>query len=316
MANAESLYRRVAQINLVENSEHLVDIPRVQDMESIMVRVSGDLLISSNAATSVPAESPTQLIKSLAFVANGKDVLDQVGFTEASVANYGRKFINLNTKPGTTVATHPIEAVAFLDRNNVDGPRPKDSAFQAYNTNLLQLRIVTGQASDIVVKGSATLALSNVVIEVFVASINEVGGDRNEAKFVKKRTSQSVIFTGANSNYRFRLPTYNHIRSLTIHATDDGEPSNDLVQDIEVAIDGVDVRHSASWQATRVKNLGDKELSSMPDGVAVVDASPTGKLSNCYDLSASDLAECVLNLAAPSGSGKVELVVEEFIFPQ
>lgn len=317
MARAEKLFRRIAQVNFSENSEFLIDIPRVQDINSIQVRVGGNLVIATAAATALPAESPTGIIKSVSFVANGKDVLHQTGFAEASLGNYARKFINRNTQPGLTVATHPFRALAYLDRDNIDGPRPKDSAFQAYNTNLLQLRIVTGAASDIVTPaGTTVLSLTNTLIEVLIDSTNEVGGDRNEVKFVKKVTSQSVKFSGANSNYRFRLPVYNHIRSVTLHATDDGEPSNALVNEIELVIDGVDVRHKSDWEAARDKNLADKSISTMPDGFAVVDASPEGKLSNCYDLTQSDLAECVLDLAAPSGTGKVELIVEEYIFPR
>lgn len=316
MAQAENLYRRVALINFSENGEHLVDIPRVQDINSIMVRVKGNLVISAAAATSVPSESPAGILKSVSFAANGKDVLDQIGFKEASLGNYARKFINHNTKPGATVATHPFEAVAYLDRDHVDGIRPKDSAFQAYLTNLLQLRIVTGQASDIVVKGGATLALSGVVIEVYVDSTNELSQDKGEAKFVKKVTSQSVKFTGANSNYRFRLPTSNHIRHVVLHVTDDDEPTNTLVDDIELVIDGVDVRHKAGFEATRLKNMKVKDLDSMPDGFAVIDSTPAGKLSNCYDLTDADLAEVVLDLQAPTGTGKVEMVTTEFIFPR
>lgn len=315
MAKIEKLYRRIALVNLSENGEHLIDIPRVQDITSMMVRVTGDLVISVAGATSVPAESPCGLIKSLSFVANGKDVLNQIGGAEAALGNYGRKFNDKTIAPGSTVATHPIEYVAMLDRNNIDGPRPKDSAFQAYLTNLLQLRIVTGAKEDLVVIGGATLALNNCVIEVYVDSVNELE-DRGEAKFVKKVTSQSVRFSGSNSNYRFRLPTSNHIRSVMLHATDDGEPSDVLVNDVQVVLDGVDVRHSASWDGTRLQNSFDKEVA-VPAGFAVIDAAPSGHLSNCYDLTQADLAECVLDLAAPAGAeGTVELVVEEYIFPR
>lgn len=316
MAMTENLYRRVDLLKLSENSEHLIDIPKVQDINTLMVRVKGKLKISGAAATSVPVEAPTGILKSIGFVANGKDVLDQIGFPEASLGNYPRKFINHNVKPAKDVGTHEFSAVAYLDRNHIDGIRPKDSAFQAYLTNLLQLRITTGSADDLVVKGGATLELLDTTIEVFVDSTNELGDDRGEAKFVKKVTNQSVNFTGSNSNYRFRLPTSNHIRTCLLHVTDDGVPSNSLVENIEFVVDGVDVRHSSDFMAARLKNMSDKELSSMPDGFAVIDSTPEGKASNMYDLTAADSAELVLSLNTPTGKGKVELVVTEFIFPR
>lgn len=309
----ENLYRRVALKQFVENGELLIDIPRTHDIESIKIVVDGTLTISVAAATSVPVESPTQLIRRADFTANGKDVLHSAGFTELSLGNYARKFINLNTKPGTTVAAHPVRLVGFMDRVNFDGPRPKDTAFQAYLTNLLQLRLLLGSHNDIIVKGGATLAFTGNV-EVWVYSINETQ-DKGEARFVKKITEQSEQFTGANSALSFDLPRGNYIRSLIIHVEDNDVPDDTLVNSIEYNINGTDVRLSATWEDLRDLNKGFKLIQSMPPGFAVVDSSPDGKLSNLYNLVNADESKLLLDVNAPAGTGRVTVTIEEIIFP-
>lgn len=317
----QTLSRRVDSKTFVDNSEITVDIPRVQDINSIEVHVRGDLVIGTAAATALQPESPANLITRFDFVANGKDVLDQISGAMASRGNYSRKFQNLNIAPGLTVATHPVDAVYILDRDMIDGVRPKDSSFQAYLTNLLQLRIVTGDAdggeSSVLVNPDATTTLAFTgVIDVYIDSSDD--SDRGEAKFVKKITRQQQTYTGANSAAEFRLPIGNHIRSIGIRTLDDSVPVNTLLGNMEFAIDGVDVRFSRTYEATRVKNAKDKglSLSAIPTGHAVIDLAPSGKMSNIADLTNASECKVTLGVNAPSGTGIVELTIEEYIFPQ
>jgi len=311
----KTIKRRVELVNLVENSEHLIDIPRVHDLMSLMVELSGTLTVAVAAATSVPTESPAELLKRIDFIANGKDVLEQVPFTVAVFGNYDRDFVTESTAPGTPVAAYPFRAVAFLDRAMVRSVRPKDTAFQAYLANLLQLRITTGTVDDIITKGGATVTLSNTTIEVSALTILEKAQDQGEGKWVRKRSLQSEVITGANSNLRLRVPVGNHVRQITLHALDGGEPSDVLINSIQFVADGVDVRHNLTYSATRSVNRARVKVAP-PAGFAIIDpidSTEVGKASNFWNLKNSSLAEVVLDVAAPVGAASIEMVTDEVI---
>ncbi|MDH5354843.1 MAG: hypothetical protein OEY09_10410 [Gammaproteobacteria bacterium] len=316
----QTLFRSVHLEEFKPGGEIRVDIPRVQDIHTIMVTVEGNLTITVGAATSINEDAPAQLIKRASFNANGKTVLHNSSGVMAMVGNYERKFINTSVKPGTAVATHPVKLVLLLDRINFDGPRPKDSSFQAYLTSLLQLRLSLGDIDDVLVKGGATTAFTGNV-EVFVDSSEEVLGsdgksDKGESKFIRVITEQSETFNAANSRLELEMPVGNNIRDVVLYCTDDGVPNDMLVNNVEFSIDDTDVRSSSSWSALRYKNMGDKELSAMPKGVAVIDSNMKGKLSNCFDVTQATKCRIKADVSAPAGQGELTAMVIEYIFPE
>lgn len=324
----QTLSRVVEQKAFVDSSEVSVDIPRVQDINSIKVTVRGTVTIGTDAATGLSNESPAGLISRFDFVANGKDVLDQVSGAKASVGNYARRFASNNVEPGLTVDDHEVRAVYRLDRDIIDGIRPKDSSFQAYLTNLLQLRMVTGEANadttaNVLVQPDATTTIAFTgTIDVEVESTLEVSGDAGEPKFVKKTTRQVQNVTGANSNLEFRMPTGNLVRAVHLRCLDDGAPTNDLLTNLEFNVDGVDVRYKGTFDGCRDKNASDKEISigSVPTGHAVIDfcrpVTSGVKLSQAVDLRGASESKLVVENTAPVGTtGTIEVTIEEYIPP-
>lgn len=302
--------RRVASETFKPNDEHLINLPETQDYRFVMIELTGSLTVASATATSVPADSPCDLIDRVDLVANGKDVLCQVPFVFAVMGNYEVDYSTEKTAPGTSQATHTIRAVGILDLFNADGLRPKDSAFKAWNTQLFQLRLVTRDADSIIVKGSATLTLS-ASINVLVDSL--IDSDRGEAKFFKKSTYQTAQFAAANSEYAFDLPVGNVMRYIGIRATDDGAPDDALVKAVIFRIDDTDVRCNLTWKQLRSVNQYDRRGAAPNAGFAFVDSSQEGKLTNGFDLRNASRAQLVLDVDTPGGTGKVEVVPVEFL---
>ena len=325
MSNVETLTRQVFSWNVVENSSIDVDIPRVGDIESIQIELSGSTTLTV-AGTLVRAEAPFQLIPRVSFVADGKDVLDDGPGSFFGLGTYKRAFWKSVTAPAAaTVSTQTVRAVMFLDRENVAGWRPKDTTFQAWLTKLLQIKIYTGAATDLYT-GTPTGTFTGtikVIVHSFEEQMKQDGSiDKGEPKQVIRRTFQTYNFSAANSAQKFNLPVGNHVRLVAIHATDNvnarsiGEPSDTLVNNVKFTIDVTDVRHNLSWKATRDANAADMSvpLTTVPTGFVVVDSSLRGKASDYYDLTKASTAELELDLAAPTTLGRIEIVTEEFIF--
>lgn len=319
MRGTQPIGRRVASQALAASSETLIEIPKTQDLTTLQLLLTGTLTIGTAVATAVPAESPAGFIQRLDLIANGREVLEQVPGEVIAWGNYGRAWRREITAPGATVATHAFAASYWLDRSMIDGYRPKDSAFQAELANLLQLRVTTGALSELVTPGGSTvLTLASANLDVYMHTLHEPENQQGEPKAVRKRTTQTITYTSANSNYRLRLPTGNVIRHITIHAKDSGAPSNSLVNSVQLAINGIDIRKSATWAALRSENYARTGVTA-PTGFAVLDSADAGdvsrvKLSTAWDLRAGPLAELVLDLATAT-AGEIEVVIDEFVLP-
>jgi hypothetical protein len=318
---ARNFRNRIDLRPFVLSSEMLIDVPRVLDLASLMLIINGSINITVGA-TSAPWDSPAGLISRIDLVANGKDVLDSLPFNFLVMANYGRRFTQERTAPGITVATHPIRAVGLLDRQHWDGLRAKDSLFQAYATALLQLRVITGPLTNALVGGTATL-VGTTTLETLSSTLDELPKnaqgqtDAGETKAVRKRSSQSIAFTGANANNRIRLPVGNYVRSVTVLAQEGATlaPSDALVNSLSLAINQVDTRLLGNWLAMRSFNRNKVERDTLQSGFAVVDASERGSLQELFDLRNASVAELVVDHNAPAGAnGRIDIVVDEFIF--
>ncbi len=325
MPSSENLRRKVAEFTLKENSEETIDIPRVMNLDSIVVELEAVVNVTA-AATSVRAWAPAQLLDRVQFMADGKDVLDDVPFKIAVFGNYKRKYRKSATPPsGTAIASYTVRAVGFFDRRNINGWREKDTSFQAWLTRLLQLRITTGAASDLFVGG--TVSLTSGTVKVYTVSHNEVTkpngeNDQGEPKRVVKRTTQLETFSAANTALQFQLPVGNACRLVEIVAEDDDEPSDALINNVKLSINDVDVRVNMPWDALQDMNAGDLGVhqSDVPTGVAVADSSPQGKFTELFDLRGTQDSPVTRALVeidhnAPTGAqGRITLVVEEEIY--
>ncbi len=320
----QSLRRVVDTWTFVENSEHTFDIPRIQNIEAIMLELDCTVNLTTGGS-SVRSEAAARLIDKVQFIAGGKDVLDDINFDVAVFGDYKRGFKQSSTPPSAaTAASYNVRAVAMLDRNNVNGWRPHDTAFKAWLTKLLQVRITTKAATDLFT-GSPAGSVTGGTVKLSVLSHDEVNkGDGlnalDEPKRVIKRTTQLISYTSANSSHQVELPIGNACKQITLHCLDDEEPSNALVNNAQLSINDVDVRVNLPYDQIRDINAKDRglSLSQVPDGFAVIDSSPRGKFFDYYDFRGTPdnpvtRALLTLDLAAPSGQGLIAVVVEEDI---
>lgn len=304
-------FRRVASETFKPDSEHLINLPEVQDYRLIMIVLSGTLTIAGANASAIPADSPCDMIDRIDVIANGKDVLAQMPFVFSVMGNYEARFSTELIAPGTGQTAHPIRAVGYVDLFNGDGPRPKDSAFQAFLTQLFQLRLVTRNGVNAITPAGSTTQTFTGTIDVYVDSLVEAGGA--ESKAFKKVTFQSQQFTSANSEFAFDLPNGNLTRHIALRSTDDGAPVETLINEVQLRIDDVDTRFKAKWNDLRSLNRYDRMGQAPNAGFAYLDSTQEGKLTNFFDGRGASRVQLVCDVAAPSGAGLIEVVTTEFI---
>lgn len=312
---ANQYVRELRSEAVVESGAAEWDIPKAHDLFSLCVALEGDLVIGTAAATAIPAHSPVELIERVELKASGRNMLDNVNPRLVVFGGIEREFDADVLAPAVGVATHPFRAALWFDRINAGGPRPKDSAFQTYRVNVLELRCEFGQASDIATPdATTTLTLQNATVQPLL--YEERDGDRGEAKWARIRSQRSVQFTAADARLELEMPRSNFIGRMVILATDDGEPSDALINDVEYAINVTDVRYATTFNNARRVNRRRARVA-IPTGFIVIEASQKGSIRDSFDVRRDVATENVLrfDVAAPTGQGRIDVLVEEFIPP-
>lgn len=316
MAGQYRIKRKIAQVQVVENGQAILDVPRGYDIESIHFRLYGQLNITT-AASSIRAESPSQLIKRVELVADGKNTIASLPFVLLNRGNPFRRgqLGNLQPQSAVSIAAYQIEATGYLDQANIDGIRQKDSNLRTSGMSLLQMRFTFGAAVDTQIGGAGSL--TNVFVDVSTIEMIEIPdpktGEITKPMYLVKRAYQDVAFTTSNANMQVTLPVGNIMRGVVIRTegfTTAGEPSNAVLNNAILA-SGVDVRLNLPGAVIRSMNSMDYDVSAIPNGIYILDMMTQGgfntQASEGWDLTNASEAKLTLDV---NGAANTKVTIE------
>jgi hypothetical protein len=329
MGQQYRIKRRTHSQALTENNVVTLDLPRGYDYETILLRVSGTANVTT-AGTAVRAYAPTQLIKRVELIADGKNTIASIpGW--ALVKNFGREQFGLMTPPtAAAIAAYAVEMFGSLDQALIDGVRPKDSNLRTSGMSLLQLRITTGACVDLFTgapAGSMTV-FSLDVGTVETIELPDAKGQITAPLYLQKRSYQDIAIPASNANQQIVLPIGNALRGVVLLSTINGEPSNAVINNIQLA-SGVDVRVNMPGNMVQrlaaidfdplgiLTNTTTAQCSTqMPTGMYIVDLMTNGprdtNVTNAWDLSRASEAKMILDVTGGAGY-QITAVTTEFI---
>lgn len=321
--------RLVLAADLIQNNVSTFDLPRGYDIESIEFRVFGTANVTT-AGAAVRAMAPTQLLKRVELIADGKNTIASIpGW--ALVKNFGRSQTGYMQPPtGFAIAAYQVEFSGSLDQCLIDGYRPKDSNLRTSGMSLLQLRLTTGAITDLFT-GSPAGSMTVFKIEIALVETVEMPDAKGEVTaplYLQKRSYQDIAIPASNANQQIILPIGNALRGCMILATINGEPSNAVINNIQLA-SGVDVRYNLPGAMTQRLNSKDYEPNGIMTNVAawsssslietglyIVDLMKNGPkavhVTNAWDLSRSSEAKMVLDVTGGAGYA-LTIVSTEFL---
>lgn len=325
MAQQNRIRRRAFQVPYTPNGSVTVDLPRGYDYESMLVRLAGSIVVST-AYAGILAEAPTQLIKRIEIIADGKNTIASLPFNFLVNGNFQRTRSGVMTAPtAATAATYAVAAEGVLDFATVDGLRPKDSNFRTAGLSLLQMRFTFGNPGD-VFYGAGAATASNINIDVVLAEMVEYA-DPKSGKVTTpiallKRAYQDITVASANANQQIILPVGNLMRGVVIRTEQDGVPLESILNNVQLA-SGVDVRLNVPAADLKAINKLDYG-QAIPTGFYVADLMSGGaqtgaKLSDAWDLTSASEAKLILDVNSPAagtayaGSAGVNKVTVETI---
>ena len=329
MASQYRIKRRQFLANLTENGAFTFDLGRGADIESVMIRITGTANVTT-AGTAVRAMAPTQLLKRIELIADGKNTICSAPGWFLTKGQKRAQTGYMLPPTAATIAAYSVEMNAILDQALIDGIRPKDSNLRTAGMSLLQLRLTTGALTDLFTgtpAGSMTVFQCEIVTVETIEQPDEKG-NITRPLYLQKRSYQDIAISASNANQQVILPVGNALRGVTILATINGEPSNAVVNNVTLA-SGVDVRVNIPGPALQRLGAMDYEpvgmmsnatawaaASMLPTGMYEVDLMRNGaqdvKVTDAWDLSRASEAKLVLDVTGGAGY-QITVVTTEFI---
>lgn len=331
MGQQYRIKRRIYSISsgIADNAVTTFDIPRGYDIESLFFRITATANVTTGG-TAVRAMAPTQILKRFELIADGKNTVASVpGWFLAK--NVGRDQFGLMTPPtAASIAAYAVEFFGSLDQALIDGVRPKDSNLRTSGMSLLQGRFTLGACVDLFTGSPAGTftALSIEVYAVETVELPDAKGAVTSPLYLQKRSYQDIAIPASNANQQIILPVGNALRGVLLLATVNGEPSNAVINNIQLA-SGVDVRFNMPGPAVQRMNQCDESnmgilsntslwasSSQLPTGLYSVDLMTNGprdvNVTNAWDLSKASEAKMILDVNGGAGY-QITAVTTEFI---
>jgi hypothetical protein len=316
--------RKVKTLNVVAGGFDTADLPRSYDYESIFLRISGVLNVTTGC-TSVRAEAPCQLVPRVIVIADGKNNIFNAPFWATSLARIDRELASSGARATTpptaaTVAAYTVEAIGVIDLATVDGMRPKDSNFRTSALSLFQIQCQFGAAIDSFVPGAGVVSFTGTpTVEIFTRELVELPDDKNQFTnpiMLRKVSSQEMAVAASNPSAEIRLPAGNLLKSVLFRGEGSvtaGEPSSGVINAVQLA-SGIDVRVNLTGPQLRAQNNAD--FGQITTGYYITDVTKVGpapiRLQDLWDLTGQTEPKAILDVTG-AANNKVQAIITEYI---
>ena len=306
----------VRQIAFVPGSVQTIEIPRMADVETLILDFSGTLTYPAGATGALKSLSAQGLIQRVELICDGKiTVLSAPGwvFGVASDRTFG------GSGGGETTMTEPAANAAgvwssqmYIDLMQFDGYRPKDSNLRVRNFSIVELKITFGTWSDVFVNPASTPTVFAGTLAVDANLCTEADPETSKPKFMVKRTSQIIDATNSNSNYQINLPAGNAIRSIKFLTHINGVATNSIIDSMTVS-NGIDTRVQGTARSFRNRVQGFKPLLVGLNEIDFARQTRVGVLaSNAWSVPSPSQPVLTLRFTGQANA-RIEMVVTEYV---
>jgi hypothetical protein len=319
------ILRQVTSATWVSGQPLIIDIPRGQDIDSLLVVVAGTITLSS-AATTASAVAPAQLVSTFKWNSDGAKQFEDTTGILAAWGNFERSLARDIVAPGVGATTHTVRCSYRLDRVTPDGVRPKDSMLhsnQAYMGSMqlsMQLGTVASCYSNF---GTGAVGSTSLTVTVYTVELQEGSPmGQTEQRWIRRHTLYPLVFSAANSGYVQQLPVNTYLRGVKLLGitTSTGEPTADLINNVIIR-SGPNYRINTNEANLRFKNMTSfniqsTQLSAIP-GLSFADlllGNIGGRRLNTL-LNLWNASECVLQLDVDSGTTVYAQVINYDLLP-
>lgn len=299
--------RFVSSYTWVASQRQVIDVPRGNDIDSLIVVIEGTFTLSTGATTA-SAVAPAQLLESVQWKKDGAYQFEDSTGILAAFGNFERGLARDVVAPGVGIATHPVRCTYRLDRVTPDGVRAKDSMLhtsQAYMGSQ-QLILNAGTINACYsAPGSMVVSATAITVTVYTVELQEgTPLGMTEGRWIRRHTQYALAFASANAAFTQQIPTNTYMRGVKLLAvtTSTGEPVAGGINRIQIR-SGSNIRIDITETALRAKNqstfdLQTTQLSAVP-GLSYADLLVDHSLKTLWNL--WNASEAILQLDVDAG---------------
>lgn len=308
--------RRVGQINFTQENQTLsLDLPRKNFYRQLFLRLTVVDNITTLGAPVLFANTPSQFLKRIEVIADGKDTIKSINARALLFKN----FFNFSTYPRRTVPTpaaglNTWTLTLLLPFTVPRSIREADCLLDSGKLSTFELRLTGGQCSDLYSTAPTARAFSSASVEVILHEAIKLDTKPVNPSVYKELSLQRQL-TATATEFQLLLPVGNLYRGFMIEAIADNVPVNTIIQEIQIR-SGTQVYYKAPWNNVREMNalLNNMETVAF-DGYAYVEFCPEGRLVDALDSSKLSMLECVLNATLVGTTDFISVYPEEIIVP-
>lgn len=305
----------VRQITFVPGSVQSIEIPRMADIETLILDFSGTLTYPAGATGTLKSLSAQALIQRIELICDGKiTVLSVPGwfYGSASDRTFGGSGGETNMTVPAANAAGVWSSQMFIDLMQFDGHRPKDSNLRVRNFSIVELKITFGTWSDVFVNPASAPTVFAGTLTVDANLCTEADPETSKPKFMVKRTSQTIDATNSNSNYQINLPSGNAIRSIKFLTHIDGIVTDSIIDHMTVS-NGIDTRVQGTARAFRNRVQGFKPRLVGLNEIDFARQTRVGVLaSNAWAVPSPSQPVLTLGFTGQADA-RIEMVITEYV---
>lgn len=294
-----------------------LEIPRMADIESLMLDFSGTLTYPAGATGALKSLGPQALIQRIELICDGKiTVISAPGWTfgyasDRTFEGSGGGATTQMTAPAANAAG-TFSSQLYVDLMQFDGYRPKDSSLRVRSFSIVELKITFGNWTDCFVNPASVPTVYAGTLTVDGNLCTEADPEATKPKFVVKRTSQTIDASSSNSSFQLNLPAGNSIRALKFFTHVNGVASDAVLKNVNVS-NGIDTRAQGSAVSFRNRLRGFKTTITGFNEIDFARQTRIGVLaSNAWAVPSPSQPVLTLDFNGSAGA-KIELVVIEYI---
>lgn len=267
-----------------DNQQFTVDLPRGPHIESVIVRISGTINITT-AFTATRSIAPYLYLSRADWVLNSNVTLDSVSGGQLFQDYVTRRAYPTSVLPAFALGATTFEASFIFDRALMDMMRPKDSMLKTdVGVSNNQLRVQLGKLADMFT-GAGVAAYTSCQMTVTVVDYQEArdsAGNTPSPAYYIKRNGSRIALPAAGNGQQVKLNTGNRLRLASLRVLDGStfEPNAALLSRIRVMRAG-DTRFDITVPELQRLNQATYGVS-LATGQVVIDFANSGQLGVRY----------------------------------
>lgn len=311
-----NVIRRIGSIDFTAiNQTKSIDLPRKDFFRQLILRLTVVDTISTLGSPVLYANTPSQFLKRIEIIADGKDTIKSIGGRPILFKN----FFNWCTYPRRTVPTLSAAALTWyltliLPFDLPRAIREIDTLLDTGKLSTLELRVTGGDSADFYSTAPTARAFTSASLEVLVHEAIKFDNKPVNPSVYKEMSIEKQI-TASATEFQILLPVGNLYRGFLIENDSDKVLINTGIAEIQIR-SGTTVFFKAPWAALREANALFHNMETVAfDGMAYVEFCPEGRMVDALDASKLSMLEAVFNVTKIGTTDYVRVYPDEIIVP-